>query len=92
MSREPEEVLDVLREVWRTQGQNHEDLDQAAGERKACKRMASVGFDVAGDDEDLRAAWRARLAREGKLNLDGGSLADLVLRPAGSSGPSGHGR
>jgi hypothetical protein len=45
--------------------------------------MAGVGFDgMPGDDEDLRAAWRDRLEREGKLDRAGGSVRDLVLRPA----------
>jgi hypothetical protein len=44
--------------------------------------MADVGFgEIGGDDADVRAAWRARLQREGKLNADGG-IADLVLGPA----------
>lgn len=79
MSREPEEALEVLRSVWSAQGQTSADLDDAEGHRKACKRMANVGFgELAGDDSDLRAAWRARLEREGKLNPDA-SLRDLVL-------------
>ncbi|HUZ38365.1 MAG TPA: hypothetical protein VMV17_18735 [Streptosporangiaceae bacterium] len=82
MSREPEETLEVLRGVWSAQGQTAADLDEAAGERKACKRMANVGFaDMADDDADLRAAWRDRLEREGKLQ-PGGSLAELVLGSA----------
>jgi hypothetical protein len=45
--------------------------------------MANVGFqDMAEDDADVRAAWRDRLQREGKLNPEGGSLADLILGPA----------
>ena len=45
--------------------------------------MANVGFDgVPGDDEDLRAAWRDRLQREGKLSPEGGSVRDVVLGPA----------
>lgn len=80
MSREPDEALDVLRGIWSAQGQSAADLDDA-GAGKSCKRMADVGFgDVDGDD-DLRAAWRARLEREGKLSPGGSSLADLVLRP-----------
>jgi hypothetical protein len=79
MSREPDEALQVLRGIWSAQGQSAADLDEA-GAGKSCKRMADVGFgDVDGDD-DLRAAWRARLEREGKLG-PGGSLADLVLGP-----------
>jgi hypothetical protein len=83
MSREPDEALEVLRGVWSAQGQSAADLDEAAGAGKSCKRMANVGFqDMADDDADLRTAWRARLEREGKLNPEGGSLADLILGPA----------
>jgi hypothetical protein len=83
MSREPDETLDVLRGVWNARGQSAEDLEDAFGAGKSCKRMASVGFtDMAEDDGDVRAAWRDRLRREGKLNPEGGSVADLVLGPA----------
>jgi hypothetical protein len=83
MSREPDEALDVLRGVWSARGQTAADLDEATGARKSCKRMANVGFDdMAEDDGDLRAAWRDRLQREGKLNAEGGSVADLILGPA----------
>jgi hypothetical protein len=83
MSREQDDALEVLRGVWSAQGQTSADLEEACGNTKSCKRMADVGFDgLAGADEDLRAAWRAKLKREGKLNPEGGSLADLVLGPA----------
>jgi len=82
MSREPDEALEVLRGVWSAQGQTSADLDEA-GTGKSCKRMADVGFgELDNGDTDVRAAWRARLEREGKLSPDGGSVADLVLRPA----------
>ena len=43
--------------------------------------MADVGFDgMAGDDEDLRAAWRDRLQREGKL-AGGGSVRTWCSGP-----------
>ena len=86
MARDAEraEALEVLRDLWRGQAQGSADLD-ACGE-SSCKRMtdAGVGFDEfgAGDERDRAAAWRARLEREGKLGT-AGSLADLVLRPAG---------
>ena len=59
------------------------DLDEhTPGHGTACKRMANVGFDgIKGDDEDLRAAWRDKLEREGKLNPAGGSVKDLVFEP-----------
>jgi hypothetical protein len=85
MSTEPADALDVLRAVWRSQGQNAGDLDADSGEKKSCKRMADagVGFDdFATGEEDLASAWRVRLEREGKLNRSAGSIRDLVLGPA----------
>jgi hypothetical protein len=81
MSGEPDEALDVLRGIWTAQGQTSADLDEM-GTGKSCKRMADVGFgEVDGAEDDLRAAWRDRLAREGKLSK-GGTVADLVRGPA----------
>ena len=75
--------MEVLREVWSAQGQTIADLDEDCGTTKACKKMADVGFDgLAGEDGDLRAAWRDRLQREGKLNQAAGSIRDLVLGSA----------
>jgi len=47
---------------------------------------AGVGFDeyAAGDEADRRAAWRARLEREGKLR-PAGSLRDLILGTTGTA-------
>ncbi len=80
MDGKQEEVLEVLREVWSAQGQTAEDVEEACDTTKACKKMADVGFDGLADetDGDLRAAWRAQLAREGKLNPGAGSVRDLV--------------
>jgi hypothetical protein len=81
MSGKPDETLEVLRGIWSAQGQTSADLDEM-GTGKSCKRMADVGFgDLDGAEDDLRAAWRDRLEREGKLS-SGGTVADLVLRPA----------
>jgi len=84
MDAERAEALEVLRDLWRGQAQGTADLD-ACGE-SSCRRMtdAGVGFDdfAAGDERDRAAAWRVRLEREGKLGT-AGTLADLVLRPAG---------
>jgi len=87
MSREPDEVLEVLRGVWSAQGQTSTDLDEDCGTTKSCKRMADVGFDglaSAEGDVDLRTAWRARLEREGKLTPGSGSVRDLVFGSAES--------
>ena len=83
MSREPDEALEVLREVWSARGQTSADLDDCG--TRSCKRMADVGFDgLAGDDGDLRAAWRAKLEREGKLKSGTGTVRDLILGSAES--------
>jgi hypothetical protein len=83
MRGEQEQILDVLREVWSVQGQTAENIEEACGTTKSCKKMADVGFDglAADADGDLRAAWQAQLAREGKLNPGTGSVRDLVLPP-----------
>jgi hypothetical protein len=82
MSRQPDEALEVLRGVWSAQGQSAADLE-ACGTSKSCKSMANINFDgLAGEDGDLRTAWRTRLEREGKLNPGAGSVGDLVLGPA----------
>jgi hypothetical protein len=83
MSGQSDEAREVLREVWSAQGQGSEDLDEALGTAKSCKKMADVGFDgLAGSGGDLRTAWRDQLRREGKLNPRAASIRDLVLGPA----------
>lgn len=87
MSGEQQEVLDVLREVWSARGQTAEDVEAACGNTRSCQRMTDVGFDGLAGAEDpaagsLQAAWRARLAREGKLNPGAGSVRDLMLGSA----------
>jgi hypothetical protein len=81
MSRQPDDALEVLRGIWSAQGQTSADLDEACG-TKSCKRMTDVGFDGMADDGDLRAAWREKLEREGKLNPGAGSVRDLVIGQA----------
>ncbi len=88
MSADPAEALDVLRDVWRSQGQTGADLVDPSGEQKSCKRMAEAGVgyeDFAAGEDDLNAAWRARLEREGKLSQSGGTIRDLVMGSADAS-------
>jgi hypothetical protein len=83
MSGQSDEAREVLREVWSAQGQGSEDLAEACGTSKSCKKMADVGFDgLSGSGGDLRTAWRDQLRREGKLNPGAASVRDLVLGPA----------
>jgi hypothetical protein len=83
MNGQRDEALEVLRGIWNARGQTAADLEAADDTAKTCKKMADVGFDgLADGDPDLRSAWRAKLRREGKLNPEAGSVADLVLGPA----------
>ena len=76
----------MLREVWSATGQTAADLDEAFGAQKSCKRMADVGFDgMVEEDGDMRAAWRATLEREGKLDRSSHGVRDLVLGSTDSS-------
>jgi hypothetical protein len=81
-----DEALEVLRAVWRGQGQASGNVDDEAGDVRSCKRMSDVGFEGFGAGEaELKDGWRATLAREGKLSPAGGSVRDLVLGRAESS-------
>jgi len=83
---EPDEAVEVLREVWSAKGQSAADLDEAFGAQKSCKRMQDVGFDdMASGDGDVRTAWRATLERDGKLDHSASSVRDLVLGQPDSS-------
>ncbi|TDV52147.1 hypothetical protein CLV71_105278 [Actinophytocola oryzae] len=63
----------MLRDIWHAREQTAAELPQH-GHGKACKAMRHVGFDEV--DDDLRAAWRSKLEREGKLG--GNTVADLL--------------
>lgn len=84
------EALDVLRTIWTAQRQSGADVEPPRPKAKVCKNMKNIGFGGlgGGDDlestalpvgDDMRAAWRERLAREGKLRPGAGSLRDLVV-------------
>jgi hypothetical protein len=76
-----DDALEVLRAVWAAQqGDGGADLDEDCSPTKSCKNMQGVTFDgFAEHGSDVGAAWRAKLAREGKLSAPGGSVRDLVL-------------
>ncbi len=77
-----DEALSVLRDIWHAREQSAADLDATLGHGrgKACKAMRHIGFGGEAEpvDEDLRAAWRAKLEREGKLRADGQSVRELL--------------
>jgi hypothetical protein len=75
-----DDTVGVLRALWAAEGQDADDLDPICGPQKDCKNMKGVTFDgYAEPGSDLGAAWRDKLAREGKLRSEGESIRDLVL-------------
>jgi hypothetical protein len=88
---QPDEAIEVLRQVWTRSGQSMADLEGSLGPQRSCKPMENVSFDGwadaqgdAGQGGDVRSAWRATLEREGKLASGAGTVADLVLGQAES--------
>ena len=85
MGAQQDEALEVLRAVWRGQGQDAGDVADDESGGKSCKRMTDVGFDdFAGGETERSTAWRAMLAREGKLRPSADSIKDIVLGSAES--------
>jgi hypothetical protein len=79
MSGQRETTGDVLQSVWMV-SHDHNDMDEDCSPTKPCRNMKDVTFDgYAEPGSDLGAAWRAKLAREGKLSPSEGSVRDLVL-------------
>ena len=84
-------ALSALRNIWSAQKQTSADIDEACGNTKACKNMSTVGFHGLIEDVDvpngenasvgsnLRAAWKTKLEREGKLQVEGGSVRNLIF-------------
>ncbi|MGH3622303.1 MAG: hypothetical protein ACRDQ5_11000 [Sciscionella sp.] len=87
------QALSVLRNVWTAREQSSADIEEACGNTKSCKAMANVGFqgmvdggaapsDDTSVNNDLRAAWRNTLAREGKLDPEASSVRELIYHPS----------
>jgi hypothetical protein len=83
------EALSALRGIWKAQGQTSAALDEACGNTNTCKNMEGVGFQGLAEEEggsasphsvsgNLRAAWKRKLEREGKL-ATGTSVRDLIF-------------
>ncbi|MBP2325101.1 hypothetical protein JOF56_005486 [Kibdelosporangium banguiense] len=56
---------EVLRDIWRAHEQDSTDVVSSG---RSCKAMRHIGDEPV--DDDLRAAWRARLEREGKYRTE----------------------
>jgi len=82
-----DDAVEVLRALWAAEGQDADSLDPICGPQKDCKNMTGVTFDgFAEPGSDVGAAWRERLAREGKLRREGETVGDLILRHSGERG------
>jgi len=81
MTARDETTADVLQSVWLV-SHDHFELDEDCSPTKPCRNMKGITFDgYAEDGADIGQAWRAKLAREGKLSPDAGTIKDLVLGP-----------
>ena len=81
MTHRSDDVREALRTVWDVQGDGGASLEEECSPTKTCRNMVDVTFDgYAEPGSDIGAAWRAKLAREGKLNTSGERIRDLVLR------------
>ncbi len=81
MTHNSDDAREALRTVWDAHGDPSASLDEECSPTKTCRNMVDVTFDgYAEPGSDIGAAWRAKLAREGKLNTSGESIRDLVLR------------
>ena len=79
MTGQDKTAADVLKSVW-INSHDHVEMDEDCSPTKSCRNMQDVTFDgYAEPGSDLRTAWRAKLAREGKLSTSGASIRDLVL-------------
>jgi hypothetical protein len=91
LTNEGTRALSALRGIWKAQDQTSASLDEACGNTKPCKSLEAVGFQGLADDietptkanqsvgSNLRAAWKTKLEREGKLSSEAGSVRDLVF-------------
>ena len=87
------EALSTLRDIWQAQGQTSADLDEACGNNNICKSMQGVGFQGLAEEagmpadpqsvgtSNLRAAWKKKLEREGKLS-QAASVRELIFGSA----------
>lgn len=75
MADEPEGVA-VLRAIWTARGPEGANVlaEIGPGTGKVCRRLKDVGSGPI--DDDQRTAWRALLAREGKLGTT--TVAEIV--------------
>ncbi len=79
MTGQHETTEQAFQSVWAVH-HDHIGMDEDCSPTKSCRNMREVTFDgYAEPGADLGEAWRAKLAREGKLSTSGGSIRDLIM-------------
>ena len=77
---------DVTDTMWSPADTEASSLDEDCNPNRVCRNARAFSFDgFAEEGDDVPAAWRETLAREGKLNTSGDSIRDLVFGPPTSS-------
>ncbi|HEX6947063.1 MAG TPA: hypothetical protein VF246_06905 [Acidimicrobiia bacterium] len=74
----PESAPEIVESVWQS-APDAVELDEDCSPSKVCRNMAYVTFEGFAEEGDPATAWRSVLEREGKLDPEAGSLADLVF-------------
>ena len=84
MSAAQDEALEIMRAVWRGQGQGAEVVADEA-DIKSCKRMADVGFDEFGENSRTPAGVARPAGARNEAQSGAAAVSrDLVLGPAGN--------
>jgi hypothetical protein len=70
----------VLRSIWTERADGEIEIDADCSPTKQCRNMRDITFDgFAEEGTDISTAWKAVLAREGKLTAGAETIRDLVL-------------
>ena len=79
MSEETAVAADAIKSIWQSNPSTMAELDDECNPNKVCRNMKDVTYEGFGEEgTSVATAWKAKLAREGKL-ATGGSIGDLIL-------------
>lgn len=70
----------LLRSIWAEHADGEFEIDADCSPTKQCRNMRDITFEgFAEGGTDISTAWKAVLAREGKLTPGAETIRDLVL-------------
>ena len=70
----------LLTSIWAGSADGRLDIDEDCSPTKQCRNMRDITFEgFAEAGTDISTAWKAVLAREGKLTPGAETIRDLVL-------------